>query len=73
MVSNLTNVVDALASEPDLPNHINPKGLAKVLVTGFPSFASYFIDDFPCVSAVELRVAQEKQSVWPYRLHCQPS
>ena len=66
----LNDVVAALESEPNLPDRIDPKGMAKVLVTGFPSFASYFIADFPCVSVVELRVAYEKQSAWPYELHC---
>ena len=40
--------------------------MAGALVTLYPSFASYFIADVPCVSITELMLDYEAAGGWPY-------
>ncbi|MGD0651041.1 MAG: hypothetical protein ABSA97_07860 [Verrucomicrobiia bacterium] len=45
-----------------------PLEVACAMVTFYPSLASYFIQDFPCVSITELMLDYEKARKWPYTL-----
>ena len=40
--------------------------MAGVLLTLYPSFASYSIADFPCVSITEFMLDYEAAGGWPY-------
>ncbi|MFA6561676.1 MAG: hypothetical protein WCV00_07175 [Verrucomicrobiia bacterium] len=42
--------------------------LASVMITLYPCFASFFIDDFPCVSITHFRLDYQRKSGWPYPL-----
>ena len=50
----------------------NPDGrlpqLATAMITLYPSFASFFIDDFRCVSITHFRLDYERAGKWPYAL-----
>lgn len=63
---NFPAVVRSLRSEPAFPSDISPKALAPVIITCFPTFASYFIDEYSCVSITELCMELEATSSWPY-------
>lgn len=63
---NCNNICEALASYGIYGTDIEPKSVAGIIVTFFPSVASYFIDDFPCVSLTELRLDHEDAQKWPY-------
>ncbi|MCO6042662.1 hypothetical protein NG895_01965 [Aeoliella sp. ICT_H6.2] len=50
---------------PNLPA-IEPQRVAGALVTLYPTYASYFIPDFPCVSLSELMTGIQELNKWPY-------
>lgn len=68
VIQNFDAVFAALKSEVQGLNASPPIGLAVAIVTGYPSFASFFISDVPCVSLTELMVAYEHSGKWPYEL-----
>lgn len=57
---------EAIARALRLPGSV--PDMAFALVTMYPSFASYFIQDFPCVSITELMLNYEAAGSWPYTL-----
>ncbi len=64
--NNVKDVCRGLSSAlPDNPL-ISPTRLAAGLVTLYPSYASYFIDDYPCVALSELVTAHSEKDRWPY-------
>lgn len=40
--------------------------LAVVMITLYPNFASFFMEDFPCVSLTHFRLDYESKRCWPY-------
>jgi hypothetical protein len=38
------------------------------MITPYPTIASCFIEDFPCVSLAELMTQYEKAGKWPYEI-----
>jgi hypothetical protein len=51
---NLPNIALALASEPDFPKQVTIQRFLPMFVTYYPTVASLFFDEFPCVSIVQL-------------------
>ena len=45
---------------------ISPTRLAGALVTLYPTYASYFITDYPCRSLSELMTEFSEEGRWPY-------
>ncbi|OWK37397.1 hypothetical protein [Fimbriiglobus ruber] len=45
---------------------VNPTRVAGALVTLHPTYASYFISDYPCVPLTELMDDYKAKGVWPY-------
>lgn len=69
VVDNAQAVCRALESEPEIKNQvprIEPSHIASVMITRHPSIASDFIDDIPCASLAELRMAYGCKGHWPY-------
>ena len=36
------------------------------MITLYPNFASFFMEDFPCVSLTHFRLDYESKRCWPY-------
>ena len=69
VIKNLTLVERALETDNEFPVSVKIEKVASVLVTYYPTFASLFIDDFPCVSLTKLMSDIEQTSGgWPYDL-----
>lgn len=66
---NLVGVCNALGSMIPLRGHrVAPNQFAAAIVTLYPTMATCFIDDIPCVSIAELMVGYESMGAWPYEL-----
>lgn len=63
---HIRQVCEALATEQGFPDDITASSLAPVIITYYPTIASMFIYDFPCVSLPELMTAYQQQRKWPY-------
>ena len=71
---HIRQVLEALATEQGFPDGITASSLAPILITYYPTIASMFIDDYPCVSLPELMTAFRYQNKWPYsdfRISCE--
>lgn len=66
VIDNIRQIEAALGSVPEFPKSVTAKGVAPVLVTYYPAFASYFISDLPCVALTELIAALKRKQGWPY-------
>jgi hypothetical protein len=64
--NNLAAVCKALSSMLPGTPLINPATVAGALVTLHPSYASYFIQDYPCVALTELMEEYKSKGAWPY-------
>jgi hypothetical protein len=60
MKENRKRIADILA------HGENSVRVATVMVTLYPSFASFFIDDFPCISITHLRLNFQRKGAWPF-------
>ncbi|NEO29199.1 MAG: hypothetical protein F6K36_01805 [Symploca sp. SIO3C6] len=45
-----------------------PNRIAGIIVTFFPTMASYLIDDYPCVSLTEFMLDYEAINQYPYQI-----
>lgn len=62
-------VCSALASVAPLRGSlVAPNQIATAIVTLYPTMATCFIDDMPCVSVAELMVDYQSTGSWPYQL-----
>ena len=57
----------ALESRPDCRIRLEPTQIAGVMVTMYPTVASCFADEFPCVSATEFLRDVDASATWPYK------
>lgn len=65
---NLGSVCKALSSQLVANPVIEPTQIAGALVTLHPTYASYFIADFPCVPLTELIDGFKDKGGWPYKI-----
>lgn len=66
---NLEALCNALAStEPLRGVRVAPNQVAAAIVTLYPTMATCFINDVPCVSIAELMIDYESMNRWPYEL-----
>jgi hypothetical protein len=63
---NLKAVSAGLASLPGAPANIDPTHVAGAIVTLYPSFASYYATDVPCVSIGEFFGGWDDKKDWPF-------
>ena len=63
---NWKPVCEALESVVGIPKKIEPTQIAGAIVTFFPTIASRFIGDLPCVSLPEFMLDYEDKEQWPY-------
>jgi hypothetical protein len=63
---NLVAVRAALSSLPGAPQVIDPTHIAGSIVTLYPSFASEYATDVPCVSIGEFFHAWDEKKAWPF-------
>ena len=45
-----------------------PNRIAGIMITFYPTMASYLIDDYPCVSLTEFMLDYESISEYPYQV-----
>ncbi len=64
--TNLNLICKALSSCNHIKTTVHPQKIAGAIITLLPAFATYFINDYPCVSITELRMNFEKCGHWPY-------
>jgi hypothetical protein len=64
--TNLNLICKALSSCNHIRTNVTPKTIAGAFITFLPAFATYFINDYPCISITELRMDFEKNGHWPY-------
>jgi hypothetical protein len=64
--NNLAAVCKGLSSLLPGKPAINPTRVAGALVTLHPSYAAYFITDYPCVSLTELMDEYKAKGAWPF-------
>ena len=65
---NLDELLKALSSTGEIKADIQPKSLVSGIVTFYPSYASRFIDEFPCVSLTEFYYdLRNSRGRWPYK------
>ncbi len=64
--NNLAAICKGLSSLLPGKPAINPTRVAAALVTLHPTYASYFIPDFPCVPLTELMDDYKAKGAWPY-------
>lgn len=64
--NNLVAVCRGLSSLLDEKPVINPTRVAGALVTLHPTYASYFISDYPCIPLTELMEDFNAKGAWPY-------
>lgn len=65
---NYLAVGRALFSDLAEESHIAPVRIATALVTMYPTFASYYIPQFPCVALSELLSSYQERGRWPYQV-----
>ncbi len=68
VLANAPSIGEALASIKDYDTRIAPHHVAIAMITLYPTIASCFIEDFPCVSLTELMMGYEKVGKWPYEV-----
>ena len=68
VLANTPSIGEALASIKDYDTRIAPHHVAIAMITLYPTIASCFIEDFPCVSLTELMMGYEKVGKWPYEV-----
>ena len=66
IVNNYGCVKKALDSEVDFADNMDIEKIATVMITFAPSFAKYYIYDFPCVSLTEFIYAFREKGLYPY-------
>jgi hypothetical protein len=66
VVDNIQKVIKGLEASPEFPQALTVKKVAPILVTYYPTFASYFIADVPCVALTELIADINAKKKWPY-------
>jgi hypothetical protein len=66
--ANLNLICKALSSCNHIRTTVRPQKVAGAIITLLPAFATYFINDYPCVSITELRMNFEKSGHWPYNI-----
>jgi hypothetical protein len=69
---NLLDASHALASSQKYDTEVKPQLVAGLIITFFPTVASYFIDDFPCVSLTEFMIDYESTGKYPYNIGISP-
>ena len=62
---NLETIINALKTHKGF-SRISVSKVENVMITFAPSFASYYISDFPCVSLAEFVSEHNKQGAYPY-------
>lgn len=65
---NLAAVCKSLSSQLPANPSIDPTRVAAALVTLHPTYASYFIPDYPCVPLTELMDGFKAKGGWPYNI-----
>jgi len=68
MLAKTPSICEALASIKDYNTQIAPQRVAIAMITLYPTMASCFIEDFPCISLTELMMEYEKVCKWPYEM-----
>jgi hypothetical protein len=68
VLANTPSIGEALASIKDYDTQIAPQRVAIAMITLYPTIASCFIEDFPCVSLTEMMMEYEKVGKWPYEV-----
>lgn len=66
VIDNVQDIATALESTKEFPEQVVIKKVAPILVTYYPSFASYFVSDLPIVALTELIAEIEATSAWPF-------
>ncbi len=66
VINNYSRVKEALESERDFSDNLNIEKIATTMITFAPSFAQYYIHDFPCVSLTEFIYAYQEKGLYPY-------
>lgn len=66
--NNISSVSEALTSTKIYESDVEPRKVAGVMITFIPTIASYFIDDYPCVSLTEFMLAYENSEEFPYKI-----
>ena len=64
--ANEERVCRALESDPELGLGVLPTRVLGAIITYYPTVASYFIPDFPCVSLSEVMSSWATKQCWPY-------
>lgn len=66
-LENMERIGQSLSAEKGFPEPVVIRKVAPVLITYYPSFVSYFIDDVPCVSLCELLQIVGSTNLWPFK------
>lgn len=64
--SNVDIICQALGSVRDNDIIAKPTHLATAVVTFYPTIASFFAEQFPCVTLTEVMTGYEEKNRWPY-------
>lgn len=70
--ANLTDVCQALSSIRNYETPVNPSRVATAVITLYPTIASCFTNDFPCVTITEIMMGYETKGRWPYEMWLHP-
>jgi hypothetical protein len=69
MRDNLEELCRAIASQEPLRGvRVTPNRIACAMITLYPTMATCFINDMPCVSIAELMIDYASMNRWPYEL-----
>jgi hypothetical protein len=66
--TNMADVCNALSSIQTYEALVRPKQVVTVVVTYFPTIASCFTTQFPCVTIAECMMGYEINNKWPYEI-----
>jgi hypothetical protein len=66
VLDNVQDIATALESTKDFPEQVVIKQVAPILITYYPSFASYFVSELPIVALTELIAGIKATSAWPF-------
>lgn len=64
--AHMQQLITALNSSKEIGSNIEPQQVCYPMITQYPSFASSFIENFPCVSLSEFVMEYRKNRKWPY-------
>jgi len=63
---NISSIKGSYPSLDGDASTFEPTRLAVAMITYYPSFASFYMPDLPCVSIAEFRLKYEKYGRWPF-------